>query len=189
MPTSKWLGVALITLGVGGLFAQSLSAHGTYIQGDLCLLAGSFCWGLFSVLIKRWQISPWEATVSLAIITSLIYLPIYVLFLPMTLSVDLWSDIVVQAFYQGFLATIIQMIFYVRAVQLIGPSSMGALMAIVPVLSGVAALFVFQEPVTFALCTAFVLVSLGAWCASGKLLLPRVGAPREKENSEETLVQ
>ena len=110
-------------------------------------------------------------------------------FLPMTLSVDLWSDIVVQAFYQGFLATIIQMIFYVRAVQLIGPSSMGALMAIVPVLSGVAALFVFQEPVTFALCTAFVLVSLGAWCASGKLLLPRVGAPREKENSEETLVQ
>ena len=70
-----------------------------------------------------------------------------------------------QAFYQGIMATIVQMIFYVRAVQILGASTMGTLMATVPVLSGVAAIFLFDELVTSALAAGLALVSMGAWLA------------------------
>ncbi len=164
----KWLGIAVITLGICMLFWPMLNNPQELSMGHLYLVAGALCWALFSVLIKRWGISPWQATVSLAVITCVIYVPYYVAFLPKKLSMAILPDIALQAFYQGFMATIVQMIFYVRAVQIIGPSSMGAMMAIVPLLSGISALFIFNEVATLELISGLMLVSLGAWLAHKK---------------------
>jgi len=166
---SKYLGVGIITLGVGFMFIDTLSdAQGVsykILQGDGWFIAGSLCWALFSVLIKRWEISPWEVTVSLAFFTCVLYLPVYILWLPKALSSASLTDIALQAVYQGLLATIIQMIFYVKAVQAIGPSSMGVMMAIVPLVSGVSAIFVFDEAATPTLLLGLLSVSVGAWVA------------------------
>ncbi|ROS01293.1 drug/metabolite transporter (DMT)-like permease [Sinobacterium caligoides] len=167
-PGTKWFGVAVITFGVGVLFAEQFSQTQQLSSGHLWLAAAALLWALFSVLIKRWDITPWQATVSLAVVTSVLYLPVYWLWLPKAIAVDLWHDILLQAFYQGVLATIIQMIFYVKAVQYIGPSSMGAMMAIVPILSGVAALFVFDEPLTTSLTVGLLSVSIGAWLSHSR---------------------
>jgi len=173
----KWLGIVVITLGVLilfmgelGVFSGGVDVNLTTLLGDGWLVAAAFLWALFSVLIKRWQITPWQVTVSLALLTCLFYLPIYVAFLPKALSPASWSDILLQAFYQGIMATIIQMIFYVKAVQKIGPSEMGAVMSIVPVISGIAAIVIFNEPVSEALIIGLILVSLGAWFAHSRLL-------------------
>lgn len=174
----KRLGVSVITLGVIILFAgelglfagigRSVELNIEILIGDGWLVAAAFLWALFSVLIKRWQITPWQVTVSLALLTCLFYLPVYLVFLPKSISQASWSDIVLQAFYQGVMATIIQMIFYVQAVQKIGPSNMGAVMSIVPVISGIAAIFVFNEQVTIELIMGLVFVSLGAWIAHSR---------------------
>ena len=113
-------------------------------------------------------------------ITSAIYLPLYLLFAPNNLLImaladmpqlhHLYADILIQAFYQGVMAMIIQMIFYVKAIQIIGPLSMGAMMAIVPIVSGISALFMFNEAVTAALIVAFSLVSFGSWIMHRPLL-------------------
>ena len=173
----KWLGIVVITLGVLvlfmgelGVFSGGVDVNLTTLLGDGWLVAAAFLWALFSVLIKRWQITPWQVTVSLALLTCLFYLPIYVAFLPKALSQASWTDILLQAFYQGVMATIIQMIFYVKAVQKIGPSEMGAVMSIVPVISGIAAIVIFNEPVSEALIMGLILVSLGAWLAHSRLL-------------------
>jgi len=173
----KWLGIVVITLGVLvlfmgelGVFSGGVDVNVTTLLGDGWLVAAAFLWALFSVLIKRWQITPWQVTVSLALLTCLFYLPIYVAFLPKALSQASWTDILLQAFYQGIMATIIQMIFYVKAVQKIGPSEMGAVMSIVPVISGIAAIVIFNEPVSEALIMGLILVSLGAWLAHSRLL-------------------
>lgn len=158
-----WFGTAVITLGVFSLLWPALSQQQGLAIGHVYLVAGAFCWALFSVLIKRWGISPWQATVSLAVLTCLFYLPVYIAFLPKNLAFYLWSDIAVQAFYQGFMATIVQMILYVKAVQSIGPAAMGNTMAIVPLLSGITAIVIFKEAVTFELISGLILVSLGAW--------------------------
>lgn len=171
----KWLGVSVITLGVIVLFAGELNVFSgaldfniTTFLGDIWLVAAAFFWAVFSVLIKRWEITPWQVTVSLALLTCLFYLPVYIVFLPKALSQAGWSDILLQAFYQGIMATIIQMIFYVKAVQKIGPSEMGAVMSIVPVISGIAAIIVFNELLTVELVIGLVLVSLGAWLAHSR---------------------
>ena len=167
-PLQKWLGISVITLGVGTLFYSYYSQNQTLSMGHVYLALASICWAVFSVLIKRWNITPWQVTVSLAVITCVIYVPIYVLFLPKAIFQTPMSDIALQGFYQGIMATIVQMIFYVRAIQTIGPASMGAVMAIVPVLSGVLAIIIFKEQVTPALMSGLVLVSLGAWLAHSR---------------------
>jgi len=62
----------------------------------------------------------------------------------------------------------------VRAIQAIGPASMGAVMAMVPVLSGVLAIIIFKEQATPALISGLVLVSLGAWLAHSRLFSPKI---------------
>lgn len=171
----KWLGVSVITLGVIVLFAGELNVFSgaldfniTTLLGDVWLVAAAFFWAVFSVLIKRWEITPWQVTVSLALLTCLFYLPVYIAFLPKALSQASGADILLQAFYQGIMATIIQMIFYVKAVQKIGPSEMGAVMSIVPVISGVAAVVIFNELLTVELIMGLTLVSLGSWLAHSR---------------------
>jgi drug/metabolite transporter (DMT)-like permease len=173
----KWLGIGIITLGIIMLFAGELGVFNgainvnmTTLLGDGWLVAAAFFWALFSVLIKRWQITPWQVTVSLALLTCLFYLPVYIAFLPKAISSAGWEDILLQAFYQGIMATIVQMIFYVKAVQNIGPSNMGAVMSIVPVISGLAAIVIFNEQVTIELVMGLILVSLGAWFAHSRYL-------------------
>ncbi len=175
----KWLGVGVITLAVLVLFTGELGLFGgelgvfsgemylgiAMLIGDGWLIAAAFLWALFSVLIKRWDITPWQVTVSLALLTALFYLPIYFAFLPKAITQASWQDILLQAFYQGVMATIIQMILYVKAVQKIGPAEMGAVMSIVPVISGIAAIIIFNEVLTLELIIGLLLVSLGAWIA------------------------
>ena len=165
----KWSGVTIITLGVLVLLWPLIS-ESELSKGHLFLLAGSICWSLMSVLIKRWKISPWQVTVSLAVITCIIYLPAYIVWLPKKISTDLWSDIAIQAFYQGFMATIVQMILYVKAVQDLGPSNVGSMMALVPLVSGLAAIFIFNESASFEVISGLLLVSLGALIAHNRLL-------------------
>jgi drug/metabolite transporter (DMT)-like permease len=177
----KWLGIGIITLGIIILFAGELGVFNgtinvnmTTLLGDGCLVAAAFFWALFSVLIKRWQITPWQVTVSLALLTCLFYLPVYIAFLPKAISNAGWEDILLQAFYQGIMATIVQMIFYVKAVQNIGPSNMGAVMSIVPVISGLAAIVIFNEQATMELIMGLVLVSIGAWFAHSRYVARKV---------------
>ena len=162
IPLNKWLGLGLIGAGVISLIWPMLTRGQGLNAGHFYLAAGAFCWALFSVLIKRWQITPWQATVSLAVLTCMVYLPVYVVLLPKNIAMHLWQDIALQAFYQGFMATIVQMIFYVKAVRLLGPSAMGSIMAIVPLISGLAAVYLFDEPLTNTLVIGLSVVSIGA---------------------------
>jgi len=171
---TKWLGITIITLGVAILFWQEFNVHGQFSLGHLTMGAAALCWALFSVLLNRWHISPWQATVSLSVITCLLYLPIYLIWLPKNISADLWQDIVLQGFYQGVLAATIQVMLYSKAVQLIGAAGMGSMMAIVPVLAGVSALYVFDETLKPALVVAMVLVSFGVWLANTNRFTVRV---------------
>ena len=181
-PTNKfkWTGISVITLGIAILFYQQVYQNSGFSVGHIYLIAGAFFWALFSVLIKYWEITPWQATVSLALITSILYLPLYISLVPNNLLIiaftdtvlfnKLFADILIQAFYQGVMAMIVQMFFYVKAIEIIGPSSMGSMMAIVPIVSGISALFIFNEVATAELIISFSLVSLGTWIAHSSLL-------------------
>jgi drug/metabolite transporter (DMT)-like permease len=164
----KWLGILMITFGIMVLFWYEFQKTGALSTGHVFLVGAAVCWAKFSVLINRWKISPWEATVSLAVITGVVYTPVYLMYLPKNISMDLLPDIGIQVVYQGFLATIVQLLFYVRAVQLIGAANMGSMMAIVPILAGFSAIYIFDERLSAELVFALLGVSLGVWIANLK---------------------
>lgn len=168
-----WCAVALISCGIGVLAWSSLSSGAALTYGHGWFVVAAACWALFTVLVKRWSITPWQAMVSLAFITSLFYLPLYWFLLAKNIEAAGWREIALQAIYQGVLATIVQMYCYVTAVRKIGPTKMGSLMALVPVLAALLALWVFAEPVTVALLIALVCVSFGAWLAHAQPFLKK----------------
>lgn len=157
----NWLGISLICLGIAGLLLLNTDTQFAVGKGHYAIIVGALCWATYTVLIKHWDISPWQATVSLAVITAIVYLPVYLLFLPKNIHQVPATVIATQAFYQGFLATVVQMLFYVRAVHLIGSAKMGSLMGMVPIIAGFSATLVFDEPLTAVLVAGLFLVSTG----------------------------
>ena len=73
---------------------------------------------------------------------------------------------VLQALYQGIGPTIVAMILFLKAVSILGAERMGALVALVPVLAGLGAVPLLDEPLTPWLVAGLALVSGGAWLAS-----------------------
>ena len=158
---AKVAGLSLIMVSITLLFYFEIFKGGKVPLGDGYFIAAAFFWALYTVLINVWSITPWQATCSLAFITCLIYLPIYGLWLPKNIANASIPEIALQAFYQGFLATIVQMLLYVKAVNLIGPQRMGSFMALVPVVSGSLAVLFLGEFASWYLWSALLLVSIG----------------------------
>lgn len=162
-------GLVPIALGVACVAApQILGAHdgpGT-AAGDALLLSASAAWAAYSVLVKKWAFDPWLLTRFVAIGSALVYLPIYLLWLPRQLDAVPMSMLVLQGLYQGLGPTIIAMVMFLRAVSILGAERTGALVAMVPVLAGLGAVPLLDEPLTGWLVAGLTLVSLGAFLSA-----------------------
>lgn len=163
--------LGLLPIGMGVLCVASPSfVHGDWdrqvLLGDLLFFTSSVVWALYSVLARRWGFHPWVLTRVLAIGSAALYLPIYVALLPRNLAAAPLSTILLQGLYQGVGATIVAMLLFLKAVSTIGPARTGALIALVPVLAGVAAAPLLDEPLTPELIAGLVLVSIGAFVAA-----------------------
>ena len=167
-PDGKRL-TGLLLIAAGGLMMLDSGAHDGMRPGDLWLLAAVSSWGCYTVLIRRWRIPPLSGAVTTAVGSALLYLPVYITLLPHRMHSAGWPDLLLQAFYQGVIATIVAMLLYLRAVVSIGPAAMGALMALVPVLSGLAAVPLLGESLNPQEAAALLVTSLGALFASGLL--------------------
>lgn len=161
-PLVVWLGICVSSLGILALLFETLLGGADYWLGDLSFVLACLCWAIYTALLRGWAIGPWQATVGVVLVTALLYLPVYGLWLPSSFAEVSWSMLLGQVLYQGLLATIVQMICYVRAVQLLGATRMGGLMALVPVLAGGFAIPLFGEQLTPALLISMGLVLGGA---------------------------
>lgn len=164
----RW-GLLPIALGVVCVaMPQVLGHEGTAdtLLGDLLLLGSSLSWAAYSVLVKKWQFNPWLLTRVVAVGSALVYLPIYALCLPKGLDTVPLSMLVVQGLYQGIGPTIVAMVLFLKAVDILGAERTGALVALVPVIAGLAAVPLLDEPLTIWLIAGLALVSLGAYLSS-----------------------
>jgi drug/metabolite transporter (DMT)-like permease len=136
------------------------------LPGDALMLAASLTWAVYSVLVRRWAFSPWTLTRFVALGSALVYLPVYTLWLPKGLTEVSTTQLVVQGLYQGIGPTIIAMWLFLLAVSQLGPARTGALIGLVPVLAGLAAVPLLGEPLTASLLVGLCAVSAGAWYAA-----------------------
>lgn len=161
----RLLSLALILTGVMILLFTSMAtlpAGQSTLKGDLFLLAASCLWSLFTVLLKLWQVKAFDVTLGVAAVSSLIYLPVFALFLPSNLSIASWQEIALQSFYQGFVVVCVAMWTYAKAVELLGSMRVVIMMSGVPVVGALLAVPILGEALTPGSALGAAIVFLGA---------------------------
>jgi len=163
MRRALWLiaaGVACLAMDIAG--REDLPGA-TTLLGDALLVCASLCWALYTVLIRRWGYGPWETTIGVALLASLLYLPVYALLWPDAILRANPEGVLLQALYQGVIVVIVAMVLYMQAMQRLGPARLGAMMALVPALAGIGVSLLLDEPLTAWLVAGLLLTSTGAW--------------------------
>lgn len=163
----RMLGLACIAIGIACAAMPYLTHWSTdYAFGDLLIFLSSVCWAFYGVLAARWRYSPWVLTCAIAFMSAIVYLPIYWLLLPSELAAASLSMILVQGAFQGFSASILAMLTYLKALEFLGPERTSSTLALVPLVIGILAVPLLDEPLTPWLAAGIVFVSLGSYIAS-----------------------
>ncbi len=166
----RMIGLAGIALGIASVAVHYAAGGHAWtadmLLGDLLLLGGSTAWALYSVLAKKWKHDAWTLTRFVALGSTALYLPVYLLWLPKALDQVPTGMLVLQGLYQGAGVTIVAMMLFLKAVHELGAERTGALVALVPVLAGVAAAPLLDEPLSGWLVAGLVCVSAGAFVAA-----------------------
>lgn len=160
------IALALVFAGIVLTAADTLlygaQISGMQMVGDLLFLCGSSSWATFTLLLRRYPVSPLTATVSTTLGSAVVYLPIWWLLLPSTLDQAPLAEILMQSVYQGVLVVFVAMLLYTQAVRHLGPQAVALLMAVVPGLSALAAVPVLDEPLSLLALAGLAAVTAGA---------------------------
>lgn len=164
-PLRRNLRIALpiIALGIICLGVDIFSRSENTLPGDLLLITSSLIWALYTILAKRSGFGAWETAIGSALLSALIFLPVYILWLPKAILLAPVKDIVLQGIYQGLIVAVIAMLFYMAAMTRLGPARTGACMALVPALAGIGASLILGEDLNGWLVSGLLATSTGAW--------------------------
>lgn len=144
--------------------------------GHALFLAASLFWACFTVILRHGKLEPLHA---IAIVTagSWLFMPVYVAINGISLLQAPLSEVVFQGIFQGVVITIVSLLLYARALNLLGASAGGAFGALVPVLSALFAIPLLGEWPTPSDWIAIVFISFGVYLASGGPIPLRKPAP------------
>lgn len=159
-----YIALALSTCGLVMIAFNSMLAQHAPNQwiGDLFFLAAAFCWAVFGLLVRRWQIRPHHGIFGIATFASLVYLPIYYLWLPKGVFDASMGDIALQCIYQGVIAALLAAGMFSYATHKIGACEAAMMLALVPAISAVGGYFILGEDLSIVVIVGIVIVSLGA---------------------------
>lgn len=131
-------------------------------KGDVLFLIAALFWAVFGMLGRHWKVPPRSAIVGMAVISLVVYMPVYLLWLPKTIATAPMGEIVLQAVYQGIVAALLAGAMYTYACQTIGVYRASMTLAIVPGASAVGAWILLGEALTVTAIAGLALVSVGA---------------------------
>ena len=169
------LGLMLIPVGIVIFVGAGLTdfASGNW-RGHLLFLAAAMSWASFTVAMRsagQAGFTPLQAAAVVSVVSALVYLPVYILFLPHRIMEAPIGPIVIQTIYQGVFVSIISLFAYARSVSILGASLGASFASLVPVLAMLSAIPLLGEwprpsdYVGIAAITFGVLLSSGAYQA------------------------
>lgn len=156
------LSIAIISLTVllmGGLMLQT-GQH--FNQGAIFFIGSAMCWAVFSILLKRWTFTAWQAMVSLAVWSAVLYLPFYVIFVKSQFSTVAWQHLAVQGVFHSVIVVIIATLSYAKAVEKIGVLKAGTIANIAPFAAAVLAVPLLNEPLNMVMLCGLIGMAVGA---------------------------
>jgi len=158
---SQLTGVAMIMVGAfAGLFESSSAIKGAW-RGDVLFMLSALLYSGFLVLVKRWNITASQILLCVMLANGLIYVPVWLLFLPTAISETPLPQILLQCLFQGILATLIGLVLVAYAVVKIGAPAVAAIMSGVPALAALLSLLFLNEAIGALGWLSIAILTLG----------------------------
>jgi drug/metabolite transporter (DMT)-like permease len=161
-------GLALV--GLGGLVISGLgisSFGGRQSIAHLLFLTAACLWACYAVVIRRARLDGLHAAAIAAVVSLLVYFPLYFTFSGNRLLELSATDLVGQAFYQGVVTAVVSLALFGRSIMLLGASKAAAFVALVPVLAALMAIPALGEWPTSIDWLAIGMITAGVYLASG----------------------
>jgi drug/metabolite transporter (DMT)-like permease len=165
------LGLMLIPVGIFIFIGTGLTdfASGNW-RGHLLFLAAAMCWASFTVAMRsagQSGFTPLQAAAVVSVVSALVYLPVYALFLPHRIMEAPIGPIVTQTIYQGIFVSIISLFAYARAVAILGASLGASFASLVPVLAMLTAIPLLGEWPSASDYAGIAAITFGVFLSSG----------------------
>ncbi|NKB48000.1 MAG: EamA family transporter [Alphaproteobacteria bacterium] len=149
-------GQRLVAIGliiIGGLLigGDSFTGAPEPLQwlGDILLVAAGAIFALYMTALRKWQPEIIQTIVAVPVVSAVLYLPIWALFLPSgLLRADIfppWPEIALQAGFQGVVASVIVVMLLTRATRSVGATTLAVFLAGAPALAVVFGIFLLDE--------------------------------------------
>jgi drug/metabolite transporter (DMT)-like permease len=137
----QWAGIAAIVAGVAAVGWEALSGGAPGIwRGHLLFLGSALSMSLWYVAMRAARLSVMQALAALLVGNALVYVPIWLLFLPSSLFTAPLGDIALQSVVHGLFGAFLCIFGHAHAVRTIGPTRQAAVSAWVPALALFAAI-------------------------------------------------
>jgi drug/metabolite transporter (DMT)-like permease len=165
--TIRKAGLVLVVCGgsmIAGLGASSLG--GRQSIGHLFFLSATCMWACYTVAIRRACMDGLHAAAIAAIVSLLLYLPVYLAFFQNGLFNVPMVDLLFQALYQGVLTAAVSLALYGRAIRLLGASNAAAFVALGPLMATLMAIPVLGEWPSTVAWVAILIIATGVYLAS-----------------------
>jgi len=130
--------------------------------GDLLFFISAIWWGIFTVLLRQWQLSAWHSMAGVAIWSAIIYVPIYLLFLPKQLGQVALPHLFIQMIFHGVFVVIISTLTYVEAIKRLGAFKTGSIVTLAPFIAAIIAVPLLGEPLSLAIVCGLIGMGIGA---------------------------
>jgi drug/metabolite transporter (DMT)-like permease len=152
-------------LAIGGFDIAGFG--GWQSVGDLLFLISAGMTACYTVAIRRARIDGLHAAAIAAVVSLLVYLPVYAGFIENGLFKVPWGDLVFQGLYQGVLTATLSLALYGHAIRLLGASNAAAFVALGPVMAALMAIPVLGEWPSRLDWIAIFVIAAGVYLASG----------------------
>lgn len=130
--------------------------------GDLLFFLSAIWWGIFTVLLKNWKLSVWHSMAGVAIWSAIIYVPIYILFIPKHLSDASVVHLTIQTIFHGIFVVMVATLAYVEAIKRLGAFKTGSIVTLAPFIAAIIAVPMLGEPLSPAIICGLIGMGIGA---------------------------
>jgi drug/metabolite transporter (DMT)-like permease len=171
-------GIVMIVSGVlaTGWDALANGMPGQW-RGHLLFLGAAACNATFLTTVRGWDITALQSLIIVNGFNLVLYVPIWLLFLPSNLAATPWPEIALQGVYQGIVAAFFASIMIAHAARMLGGMRQAAVMSGAPAVAVLIAIPTLGEITSTISIIGVVVVTAGILVALGPGLLSGVASP------------
>jgi drug/metabolite transporter (DMT)-like permease len=160
-------GLLLIIGGMAVVGASSLADAVQTWRGDLLFILAAMVWALYTLAFRSSGLTPWQGAAVINAWSSLLLLPVLMVFGAPRLLTAPWTDVAWQAVGQGVAAGLLGLVTYMIAIAKLGAARASLSAALVPLSTALGASWLLGEPLGAGTLAACAVVACGVALASG----------------------